>query len=122
MTREFVCFETRSAVRWRVPVSVERIVGSGMSWTFAHEIFVVFELRMIAAVHLRQLVEDRRRVVHVDLEAARVEERELGVVSDADQRAQPSLDDRVDALAHRGPGRDHLERPDEPGLLSILEL
>ena len=34
--------ETRSAVRWRVPVSSERIVGSGISWTFAHVIFVAF--------------------------------------------------------------------------------
>jgi hypothetical protein len=35
-------------VRCLVPVSSERIVGSGISWTFAHEILVVFELRMIA--------------------------------------------------------------------------
>ena len=48
MTSESVCLETRSAVRWRVPVSELRIVGSGMSWTFAHEILVVFADRMIA--------------------------------------------------------------------------
>jgi hypothetical protein len=40
MTRAPVCFEVRSAVRWRVPVSSERIVGSGMSCTFAQVIFV----------------------------------------------------------------------------------
>ena len=38
MTSALVCFETRSAVRWRVPVSIERIVGSGISWTFAQAI------------------------------------------------------------------------------------
>jgi hypothetical protein len=48
ITSASVCFETRSAVRWRVPVSRERIVGSGMSWTFAHMILVPFAARMIA--------------------------------------------------------------------------
>jgi hypothetical protein len=48
MTSASVCFETRSAVRWRVPVSWERIVGSGISWTLAIEIFVALALRMIA--------------------------------------------------------------------------
>ena len=48
ITSASVCFDTRSAVRWRVPVSCERIVGSGISWTFAIVIFVAFALRMIA--------------------------------------------------------------------------
>jgi hypothetical protein len=39
--------ETRSAVRWRVPVSRERIVGSGTSWTLAIVIFVAFAFRTI---------------------------------------------------------------------------
>ena len=43
-----VCFATRSAVRWRVPVSAEGIVGSGMSWTFAYTSFVSSPFTMIA--------------------------------------------------------------------------
>jgi hypothetical protein len=48
ITRASVCFETRSAVRWRVPVSSERIVGSGISWTLAQPIFALLLERMIA--------------------------------------------------------------------------
>ena len=48
MTSAFDCFETRSAVRCRVPVSIERIVGSGMSCTFAHMIRYVSGSRTIA--------------------------------------------------------------------------
>jgi hypothetical protein len=43
-----VCLDTRSAVRWRVPVSTERIVGSGISCTLDQTIFVQFWLRMMA--------------------------------------------------------------------------
>ena len=39
-----------------------------------------------------------------------------------DQPAGAGVDDVVDPLAQRGPGRDHLERLDEPGLLARLEL
>ena len=48
ITSASVCFETRSAVRCRVPVSSERIVGSGISWTFAHRILVPLAASMIA--------------------------------------------------------------------------
>ena len=48
MTSASVCLDTRSAVRWRVPVSVVRIVGSGISWTLHHGIFVAFALSAIA--------------------------------------------------------------------------
>ena len=48
MTSASVCLETRSAVRWRVPVSEERIVGSGISCTFAQAIFVASLLSTIA--------------------------------------------------------------------------
>ena len=34
-TSASVCLATRSAVRCRVPVSVDGMAGSGMSWTFA---------------------------------------------------------------------------------------
>jgi hypothetical protein len=42
------CLETRSAVRWRVPVSAVRIVGSGISWTLHQAIFVAVALSAIA--------------------------------------------------------------------------
>jgi hypothetical protein len=48
ITSASVCLDTRSAVRCLVPVSCERIVGSGISWTFAMVIFVELALRMIA--------------------------------------------------------------------------
>jgi hypothetical protein len=40
--------DTRSAVRCRVPVSIERIVGSGISWTLHQAILVAVPLRAIA--------------------------------------------------------------------------
>jgi hypothetical protein len=40
--------DTRSAVRWRVPVSIDMIVGSGISWTLAQWILVLLAARMIA--------------------------------------------------------------------------
>ena len=48
ITSASVCLDTRSAVRCRVPVSSDRIVGSGISWTFAQRILVLFAARMIA--------------------------------------------------------------------------
>ena len=48
ITSASVCFDTRSAVRWRVPVSRERIVGSGVSCTLAHMILVAFWESVIA--------------------------------------------------------------------------
>jgi len=47
-TSASVCFATRSAVRWRVPVSAEAIVGSGISWTFAYASFDALSSTMIA--------------------------------------------------------------------------
>jgi hypothetical protein len=48
ITSALVCLETRSAVRCRVPVSIERIVGSGISCTFAQLIFLAAGSRTIA--------------------------------------------------------------------------
>ena len=62
------------------------------------------------AVHLRHLVEQRRRVVDVELDAAGEEERELLGVADDDQAAGAGVEDVVDALAERRARRDHLER------------
>ena len=57
-------------MRWRVPVSLERIVGSGISWTLAQAILVASRVEHDRAVHLRHLVEHRRRVVDVELDPA----------------------------------------------------
>ena len=74
------------------------------------------------AVHLRELVEQRGRVVDVQLDAAREQERQLVGIPDDDQAPGAGMDDVVDALAHRGAGSDHLQGLDQPGLLPRLEL
>ena len=51
------------------------------------------------AVHLGHLVEQRGRVVHVDLDPARVQEREVVVAPDDDQRTRPGVQDVIDALS-----------------------
>jgi len=48
ITSASVCFATRSAVRCRVPVSFDGIVGSGISCTFACASLVTDSLTMIA--------------------------------------------------------------------------
>ena len=53
------------------------------------------------AVHLRQLVEERRRVVELELDPAREQERELVGVADHDQPAGVGVQDVVDPLAQR---------------------
>ena len=72
------------------------------------------------AVHLGHLVEERGGVVDVELDAARVQEAQLLGVADHDQPAGARVQDVVDALAQRGPGRDHLERPHQPRIRAYL--
>ena len=69
-TSASVCLDTRSAVRCRVPVSSVRIVGSGVSCTLACAILVAFELSTIAPSIFAELVEERRRVVEIELDPA----------------------------------------------------
>ncbi len=69
------------------------------------------------AVHLRHLVDQPRRVVDVELEAAAEQEGDLLRLADDDQSARRGVDDVVDALAEGGAGRDHVERPQEPRIL-----
>ena len=45
-------FATRSAVRCRVPVSLEGMVGSGISWTFAYASFVIRWSKIFVALVL----------------------------------------------------------------------
>jgi hypothetical protein len=69
------------------------------------------------AVHLGHLVEQRGRVVDLELDAAREEEAQLLDLADEDQPAGARVDDVVDALTQRRAGCDHLQRLDEPGFL-----
>ena len=48
ITEWFLELAMRSAVRWRVPDSLERIVGSGISWTLLQAIFVALPFSAIA--------------------------------------------------------------------------
>jgi hypothetical protein len=73
-------------------------------------------------VHLRHLVEQRRGVVDVEVDAPRKEKGDLLRVSDDDQPARARMDDVVDALAERGARGDDVESPQEPWVLSRLQL
>ena len=61
ITGKPVCRATRSAVRWRVPVSSDGIDGSGIRWTAARVIRVMSRSMMMRAVHLGQLAQRRSR-------------------------------------------------------------
>ena len=74
------------------------------------------------SVHLRQLVKKSRRVVEIQLDATGEQERQLVRISNHDHAARARVKDVVEPLAQRGPRRDHLERPYEPGRLARLEL
>ena len=74
------------------------------------------------AVHLGHLVEQRRRVVDFELDAAREQERELLRVANDDEAAGLGVDDVVDPLTERRAGSNHLQRLYEPGLLACFEL
>ena len=113
MTSALVCLATRSAVRCRVPVSSDGIVGSGISWTFAHASRFTAASTMIAPSIFDELVEELRAERRVEPDPARVEERELVRVADHDQRALVRADDVVDRLAQRGAGRDLRDRREQ---------
>ena len=73
-------------------------------------------------VHLRHLVEQRRRVVDVELDPAAEQERDLLGLGDQDQPAGARVDDAVDPLAQRRAGRDHVECPQQSGIETGLKL
>ena len=62
------------------------------------------------AVHLGQLGQALRAERGVEQEAARADVEHLGAVADHDERAHVGLQDAVEALAQRLPGRDRGER------------
>ncbi len=109
MTSASTCFEMRSAVRWRVPVSEEWIVGSGIIWTLAQLIFGRVRVDQDRAVHLGHLVEHRRCVIDVEPDPAGEHEGEVLGLADDDQSTGSGVDDVVDALAKRGAGSDGVD-------------
>jgi hypothetical protein len=74
------------------------------------------------AVHLRQLVEERRGVVHIELDPSREQEGELLGLANADQGPCAGLNYVVETFADRGARRHRLQRADQPGFLPSLEL
>ena len=73
-------------------------------------------------VHLGELVEHARRVVDLELDPARAEERQLVDLADHKQPAAARLDDVIDPLAQRRPRRDHLEGFDEARVCKRLDI
>ena len=66
------------------------------------------------AVHLGHLVQERRAVVDLQLDAAGEHEAQVLGFADRDQTAGARVQDALDALAQRGPWSDHLQCPHEP--------
>ena len=101
MTGTAIWRATRSAVRWRVPVSVVGMSGSGTRCTLARATRVPSEARMIAPSIFAELRQPLRRELGVEQEAARADVQDVGTVADDDERAHLRLQDAVDALAQR---------------------
>jgi hypothetical protein len=68
------------------------------------------------------LIEQRGRVVDVELDAARQQEAELLRLPQADEGAGSALDDVVQSLPYCRAGSNHLKGPNEPRFLPRLEL
>src|SRR3954454_21415019 len=74
------------------------------------------------AVHLRHLVEHRRRVVDVELDAPGKQVRDVSRIADDDQTAGARVDDVVETLPERPPGRDDVQCSEKPGILTFRQL
>src|SRR3954466_5980588 len=68
------------------------------------------------AVHLPPEIEQRRRVVDVELNAAREQEAQLAPGADDDEATGARMEAIVEALAQRRSGCATLQRFTEPGL------
>src|SRR4028119_80393 len=121
---------TRSAVRWRVPVSDVGTLGLGTRWTLARAMRLASGARMMAPsilassesrwgrtagggcqddgpVHLGQLREPLGAELGVEQEAARADGQHLGPVAHDDEPAHVGLEDPVEPLTERLTGGDH---------------
>ena len=104
---------TRSAVRWRVPVSDVGTFGFGTRCTLARAMRLASAGEDDRPVHLRQLRQPLRAEGGVEQEAAGADVEHLGAVADDDQRAHAGLQDAVEALAERPARRDRSERVEQ---------
>ncbi len=119
MTSASTCFEIRSAVRCRVPVSTEWMVGSGIIWTLAQVIVVAVTVYQDCAVHLCHLVEHGRAVVDVEPDSAGKHEGEVLCFADDNQSAGTGMDNVVDAFAELGTRCDRVYGTEQPGILTL---
>ena len=99
-----VCFETRSAVRWRVPCSSVGIAGSGSSCTAARSSLRGVAVADDRAVHLRQLAQALGGEVDVEREAARGHRLDRAVVAEHDEAAGAPAQDARETVAQHRPG------------------
>src|ERR1700740_684223 len=72
------------------------------------------------AVHLCHLVEERGRIVDVQLDPAGVEKAEVVGLADHDEAARVSVQDAVEPLPQRRAGSDHLQRPHQSRLCPYI--
>ena len=98
---------TRSAVRWRVPVSLVGTFGFGTRWTLARAMRLASRGQDDGAVHLGQLGQALRAEGGVEQEAARADGQHLGAVAHHDEGAHLGLHDAVEPLP-QGRARRHL--------------
>ena len=70
------------------------------------------------AVHLRDLVEERWRIVDLEADAAREHEADLFRVTDDNQTTGARVDDVVNSFAQRCSRRNHLQSTHQRALLA----
>ena len=102
ITGKPVCRATRSAVRWRVPVSSDGIDGSGIRWTAARVIRVMSRSTMMRAVHLGQLAQPGGGERDVEGEAAGADRLDDAVVAEHDQGTGTAAQDALEPVAQGG--------------------
>ena len=98
---------TRSAVRWRVPVSVVGIEASGIRWTLARAMREASGGEDDGAVHLGQLGQALGAELGVEQEAARADRQHVGAVPDHHQAAPLGPQDPVEPVAQRSARGHH---------------
>ena len=89
---------TRSAVRWRVPVSVVGTEGSGTRCTLARAMRLP-RPEDDRAIHLGQLAEALRAERRVEQESAGADGQHVGPVAEDEQRAHLGPHDAFDPVA-----------------------
>ena len=114
ITGKPVCRATRSAVRCRVPVSSEGIVGSGIRCTAARRIRAASRSSDDRAVHLGQLAQPGGGERDVEEEAAGGDRVDGLVAAEHEQGAGAAAQDPLEAVAQGGAGGDAGQRRAQP--------